>query len=71
MERKTYTIFDSYDTCSEENKKSAKENLIENMFYGADENGLVTVADEYGKATQKDITRYTRKAGVGIANAYG
>ena len=24
-----------------------------------------------GKCTQKDITRYTRKAGLGIANAYG
>ena len=24
-----------------------------------------------GECTQKDITRYTRKAGVGIANAYG
>ena len=32
MERKTYTIFDSYDTYSEENKKDAKENIIDNMF---------------------------------------
>lgn len=24
-----------------------------------------------GKATSKDVTRYTRKAGIGIANAYG
>lgn len=49
MERKTYTVFDSYETCSEENKKSAKENLVENMFMDADENGLVTVTDNYGK----------------------
>lgn len=49
MERKTYTIFDSYDTCSDENMKSAKENLIENMFMDADENGEITVTDNYGK----------------------
>lgn len=49
MERKTYIIFDSYDTFSKENMDSARENLIENMFSGADENGLVTVTDNYGK----------------------
>ena len=49
MERKTYTIFDSYDTCSDENMKSAKENLIENMFFNADEDGEITVTDNYGK----------------------
>jgi len=49
MERKAYTVFDSYDTCSEENFKNAKENLIDNMFFDADEDGLVTVTDNYGK----------------------
>ena len=49
MAKTTYTIFDSYDTYSEENMKEARENIIENMFFDEDENGLVTVTDEYGK----------------------
>ena len=49
MERTTYTIFDSYDTCSSENMKSAKENTIDNKFFDADEDGTITVTDNYGK----------------------
>ena len=49
-----YTIFDSYDTYSEENRKSALENIMENMFQ-AEEDGLMTVTDEYGKEVR--ITR--------------
>lgn len=60
MERKTYTIFDSYDTCSEENKKSARENLVENMFMDADENGLVTVEDNYGKEVKISREDYAK-----------
>ena len=172
MERKTYTVFDSYDTCSEENMKEAKDLFMKEGFSEEDitdsmamdrcydneriwfddelsqlkdlsEGELIAIADvgrwngrfsgykeiksledamytscDYeevyvdsngdlrkreshhdgsnsilyrywkdgltdvqkenflqkiydGKATQKDVTRYTRKAGVGIADAYG
>lgn len=49
MKRETYTIFDNYETFSEENMKEAKENLIGNMFFDEDENGFITVTDNYGK----------------------
>ena len=45
---KTYTIFDSYDTYSDENRKGALENIMENRFQ-AEEDGLMTVTDNYGK----------------------
>lgn len=49
MKRKNYIIFDSYDTCSEENMKIAKESIIENAFFGSDENGCITEIDNFGK----------------------
>lgn len=45
---KTYTIFDSYNTYSEENKKEARENIIANQFF-PESDGLMTVTDNYGK----------------------
>ena len=51
---KTYTIFDSYDTYSEENRKGALENIMENCFQ-AEEDGLMTVTDNYGKEVR--VTR--------------
>ena len=51
---KTYTIFDSYDTYSDENRKGALENIMENCFQ-AEEDGLMTVTDNYGKEVR--ITR--------------
>lgn len=51
---KTYTIFDSYDTYSDENKKSALENIMENCFQ-AEEDGLMTTTDNFGKEVR--ITR--------------
>ena len=59
MERKTYTIFDSYDTFSEENKKSALENIMENMFT-AEEDGLMTVTDNYGKEVRVNREEYEK-----------
>ena len=55
MERKTYTIYDNYNVTSDENIKQARENLIENMFFDEDENGCITVIDNYGKEVK--ITR--------------
>jgi hypothetical protein len=51
---KEYTIFDSYDTYSDDNRKDALENIMENRFQ-AEEDGLMTVTDEYGKEVR--ITR--------------
>lgn len=45
---KTYTIFDSYDTFSDDNRKSALETIMENRFQ-AEEDGLMTVTDNFGK----------------------
>ena len=58
MERKTYTIFDSYDTYSEENKKDAKENIIDNMFFNAEEDGTITVTDNFGKEVKLTREEY-------------
>jgi hypothetical protein len=51
---KTYTIYDSYDTYSKENMDGAIENIMENCFQ-AEEDGLMTVTDEYGKEVR--VTR--------------
>lgn len=54
MERKTYTIFDSYDSFSDDNRKDALESIMENQFI-AEEDGLMTVTDNFGKEVR--ITR--------------
>ena len=51
---KEYTIFDSYDTYSDENRKWALENIMENRFL-SEEDGLMTVTDNYGKEVR--VTR--------------
>ena len=51
---KEYTIYDSYDTYSKENMDGALENIMENQFI-AEEDGLMTVTDEYGKEVR--VTR--------------
>jgi hypothetical protein len=51
---KEYTIFSNYDSYSEENRKEALENILENMFQ-PEEDGLMTVTDNFGKEVR--ITR--------------
>ena len=51
---KEYTIFDSYDTYSDESRKEALENIMENRFQ-AEEDGLMTVTDNFGKEVR--VTR--------------
>ena len=58
MNRKEYTIFDSYDTCSEENMKEAKENIVDNMFFDADDDGTITVTDNFGKEVKLTREEY-------------
>lgn len=60
MKRKTYTIFDSYDTYSDENKKEAKENIIENAFFDTDEDGCITVTDNFGKEVKLTREEYEK-----------
>ena len=55
----TYTVFDSYDSCSDENMKHARENLVENMFWDADEDGCITVTDNYGKEVKVTREEYS------------
>lgn len=57
MERKTYTIYDSYDVCSDENMKYAKEDLLERIFEGADK---ITITDEYGKEVEVTQEEYAK-----------
>lgn len=56
---KKHTIYDNYDIYSEENKKSALENILENMFQ-PEEDGLMTVTDEYGKEVRLTIEEYKK-----------
>jgi len=56
---KTYTIFDNYDSYSEENRKEALENIMENMFQ-AEEDGLMTVTDNYGKEVKVTREEYKK-----------
>lgn len=51
---KEYTIFDSYDTYSDDNRKDALENIMENRFQ-AEKDGLMTVTDNFGKEVR--VTR--------------
>lgn len=57
---KTYTIYDNYNSCSEENMELAKENLVDNMFFGCDEDGTITVTDEYGKEVKLTREEYEK-----------
>lgn len=56
---KEYTIFDSYDTYSKENMDGALENIMENRFQ-AEEDGLMTVTDNYGKEVRITKEEYKK-----------
>ena len=57
MERKTYTIYDNYDVCSDENMKNARENILYNVFNGEEK---ITITDEYGKEVEVTQEEYAR-----------
>lgn len=57
---KKYTIYSSYDMYSEENMRDAKENIIDNMFFDADEDGKITVTDNYGKEVTVTREEYSK-----------
>ena len=57
---KKYTIYSSYDMYSEENMKEARENIIDNMFFDADEEGKITVTDNYGKEVKVTREEYSK-----------
>ena len=60
MKRKEYTIYDNYDIYSEELAKEAKENIIDNEFFNADENDCITVTDNYGKEVTVTREEYAK-----------
>ena len=68
MERKTYTIYDNYDSCSDENMELARDNLADNMFFDCDEEGKITVTDDYGKEVK--ITREEYKKSLSDNEVY-
>lgn len=57
MERKTYTIYDSYDVCSDENMKDARENILDNVFWDTD---VVTLTDNFGKEVEVTREEYAK-----------
>lgn len=57
---KKYTIYSSYDMYSEENMKEARENILDNMFFDADEEGKITVTDNYGKEVKVTREEYSK-----------
>ena len=57
---KKYTIYSSYGMYSEENMKEARESIIENMFLDADEEGKITVTDNYGKEVTLTREEYSK-----------
>lgn len=60
MKRTIYTIYHNYDVTSDENMKEARENLVENMFWSSDEDGMVTVMDNYGKEVKLTREEYSK-----------
>lgn len=60
MKRTIYTIYDSYDITSDGNMKEARENLVENMLWDSDEDGMVTVTDNYGKEVKLTREEYSK-----------
>ena len=57
---KKYTLYSSYDMCSEDNMKEARENIIDNVFSDADEDGKITVTDNYGKRVTVTREEYSK-----------
>ena len=57
---KKYIIYSSYDMFSEENMKEVRENIIDNMFFDADEEGKITVTDNYGKEVTLTREEYSK-----------
>lgn len=60
MKRTIYTVYDNYDMASDENMKEARENLVDNMFLNSDEDGTVTVKDNYGKEVKLTREEYSK-----------
>lgn len=55
-----YTIYSSYDMYSAENMKEARESILNNMFFDADEEGKITVTDNYGKNVTVTREEYSK-----------
>lgn len=51
------TIFDSYNVCSEENMKDAKENILENIFMDSD---IQEMTDNFGKVVSVTREEYEK-----------
>ena len=57
---KVHVIYDNYDIYSKELAEEAKESIIENEFFNEDENGRITVTDNYGKEVTVTREEYAK-----------
>lgn len=56
MNKKTYTIYTTYDAYSDENFESAKENILYNIFGDSDK---TTLTDNFGKEVEVTKEEYS------------
>ena len=57
---KTHTIYSTYDMFSKENMEEARENILENVFFDCNEDGSITVTDNYGKEVKVTREEYSK-----------
>lgn len=65
---KEYTLYNTYDMYSDENKAEALDNIVENMFFSVPEGGKLTVIDNYG--VEVEVTREQLKKTVSTDAVY-
>ena len=56
----THTIYSTYDMYSKENMEEARENILENVFFDCNEDGSITVTDNYGKEVTLTREEYSK-----------
>lgn len=56
----THTIYSTYDMYSKENMEEARENILENVFFDCNEDGSITVTDNYGKEVTVTREEYSK-----------
>lgn len=56
----THTVYSTYDTYSKENMEEARENILENVFFDCNEDGSITVTDNYGKEVTVTREEYSK-----------
>ena len=55
-----HTIYSTYDMFSKENMEEARENILENVFFDCNEDGTITVTDNYNKEVKVTREEYSK-----------